>query len=437
MLQTLFTRSRLIVLGASVAALGALLLPSVFGVDGIEPMQPRDSAAATSNIEASPAEVMHFWIAGSERTALNHIRAAYEAQGGEWVDNAQDGHSALRRALIDRLSTNTPPVAVLWQSNIELRDLAELGVFGNLDAVAARENWDAVLSPAVRARVQIDGHYYMAPTNIHGSNWIFYNAPLLSRLGIAEPGTWPELLAAMRQVRAAGVRPIAIGPGDWEAQLMFTTILAGTMGREDYRQLISRQNAAALNNPGVLEAFRIFGEFRDITRRDTPYADWAAAAQAVAHGEAAFEFMGDWAKAEMMRTGAAPGREIGCMLAPGSQDALILTIDGFAFPTATTPARMAARDRLASVILNRDVQMRFATLKGTLAARADAPPLDTDRCEAIMIERLRDPAAPLEPPNAGLPSAQSGDFQIAVARFFRDPTITPQQGRDSLAAIFN
>jgi glucose/mannose transport system substrate-binding protein len=436
MLQDFFTRPRLIAFGACAVALGALLLPSALGVGSIEAMQPRDSAGATLDTRAAPAEVMHFWIAGSERVALNEIRDAYIARGGEWIDNARTDHGALRRALIDRLSTNTPPVAVLWQSNIELRDLAELGVFGNLDAIAARENWDAVLSPAVRERVKIDGHYYMAPTNIHGANWIFYNKPLLHRLGIAEPRSWNEVLDAMRQVRAAGLRPIAIGPGDWEVQLTFTTVLVGALGREDYRQLVSHQNAAALDNPGVLEAFRIFGALRDIARRDTPYGDWAAAAQAVGRGEAAFEFMGDWAKGEMARNGAMAGREIGCMLAPGSQDAVILTIDGFAFPTASTPARAAARDRLASTILNRDVQMRFATLKGTLAARNDAPPAHTDICETILSERLRDPAAPLEPPNAGMPAAMAGDFQTLISRFYNDPAMTPEQARDGMVAIF-
>jgi glucose/mannose transport system substrate-binding protein len=394
------------------------------------------SAAAAPPVETAPAEVMHFWNAGSERVALDLIRDAYVAQGGVWIDNAQTDHAMLRRALIERISTSTQPVAVLWQSNVELRDLAELGVFGDLDAVAKRENWDAVLSPAVRARVQVDGRYYMAPTNIHGNNWIFYNAPLLHRLGVAQPRTWPDLIAALHRLRAAGVRPVAIGPGDWEVQIIFASILAGSLGREDYRALISRQDANVLDKPSVIEAFRIFAQIRTIVSADPPYATWADAARAVAMGEAGFEFMGDWAKAEMARSGAQPGREAGCMLAPGSENAIILTVDGFAFPAPFTPARGAARDALASIVMDRDVQARFAIAKGALAVRTDAPPAHPDPCEAITIARLAEPAAPLAPPNAGLPSAMAGDFQALVSRFYNNPVMTPQQARDGLAAIF-
>ncbi|MEJ0061146.1 MAG: ABC transporter substrate-binding protein [Terricaulis sp.] len=294
--KNLFTRSRLMVFGACIAAIGALLLPSAFGVDTIDTMRPSDSAGATLNVQASPTEVMHFWNSGSERAALNLIRDSYVAQGGEWIDNPQADHGTLRRALIDRLSTNTPP------SRCCGNPMSSCAIWPS-SACLAISTWSprAIIGTRCSRRPcahasQIDGHYFMAPTNIHANNWIFYNAPLLRRLGIAEPQTWDEMLAAMERIRAAGVRPVAIGPGDWEAQILFGTIFAGTLGRDDYRDLISNRNPAVIDKPGVIEAFRIFGEIRDILRRDEPYADWASAAQAVAHGDAGFEFMGDWAK---------------------------------------------------------------------------------------------------------------------------------------------
>ncbi|HVY86091.1 MAG TPA: hypothetical protein VG943_13225, partial [Caulobacterales bacterium] len=100
------------------------------------PLAPHEAEALTLPQRPVHTEVMHFWVAGSERGALNVIRDAYTQRGGVWVDTAEPDNGALRRALIDRISTNTMPVAVLWQSNVELRDLAELGVFGNLDTVA-------------------------------------------------------------------------------------------------------------------------------------------------------------------------------------------------------------------------------------------------------------------------------------------------------------
>ncbi len=400
------------------------------------PLAPHEAEALTLPQRPVHTEVMHFWVAGSERGALNVIRDAYTQRGGVWVDTAEPDNGALRRALIDRISTNTMPVAVLWQSNVELRDLAELGVFGNLDTVAEREHWNAVLPAAVRARVQIDGHYYMAPTNVHALNWVFYNANVLRRLGVAEPRTWPEMIAAMHKARDAGVRPVALGDGDWEVQILFTTVLAGSLGADDYRELITHRNAAMLEKPGALQAFEVLADVRALTPRRLRYHSWDDAAHALARGDAAFNFMGDWAKAEMVRAGASIGDNVGCMLTPGVQDALMLTVDGFAFPASADEQQAVARDALASVMLDRQVQMRFAAAKGALPARIDARPRQPDRCESILMERLADEAPTLQAPNAGLPSALAGDFQMLVSRFYQDASMTPEQGRQALVAIF-
>ncbi|HVZ99605.1 MAG TPA: ABC transporter substrate-binding protein [Caulobacterales bacterium] len=418
-------------LAAAALALGLVLLHAGGGRIATEQAQ-----GAVLPERASHAEVMHFWNSGSERSALNEIRQAFERRGGAWIDTSEPDNGALRRALVERISTNTMPAAVLWQSNLELRDMAELGVFGNLDEVADREHWDALLPPAIRSRVRIDGHYYMAPTNVHAINWVFYNRNVLQRIGVDEPRTWPEMIAAMHRARAAGIRPVALGDGEWEVQIMFTTILAGALGREDYRRLISEQNPSVMDKPSALEAFKVLAEIRGMTRRGERYPGWDAAAHGLAHGEAAFNFMGDWAKAEMIRSGGVVGDSLGCMLTPGVQNAIMLTVDGFAFPATTDPEHIAARNMLASVMLNREVQMRFAAAKGTLPARIDARPRQPDRCESILMERLADDTPQLQAPNAGLPSGLAGDFQMLVSRFFADDSMTPEQGRAAMAAMF-
>ncbi len=78
---------RVVVLGIGIACLAFFYtLPSVVRSEGDVRFEPRGAAAATSQRE-TPAEVMHFWIAGSESNALGEIRAAYTAHGGTWIDN--------------------------------------------------------------------------------------------------------------------------------------------------------------------------------------------------------------------------------------------------------------------------------------------------------------------------------------------------------------
>jgi glucose/mannose transport system substrate-binding protein len=437
MVRRIFTRRRTRYIGAILIAISALALLGPLAFDSDEALLEPAAAQAAAHVEPAPAEVMHFWLAGSERAALDVFRDHYQAQHHIWIDSPMHGQSGLRRTLMDRFATGTPPTAVLWQSNNELRDLAELGLFAKLDMPANTQHWDAAIVPAVRELVQVDGHYYMAPTNIHGINWVFYSQPLLDRIGAEQPRTWPELIAVMRTLDAAGVRPVAIGPGDWETLTAFNGILSGSLGREDYRRLIHDQDASILDKPSALEAFRIYAELREIVHANRRYPGWSESAQAVARGEAGFQFMGDWAKGEMIRAGGQFGVDVGCMLAPGSENALMVTIDGFAFPADQAPERAAARNALAAAMLTPEVQLEFASAKGALGARMDAWPADPDVCEAIMIDRMSDDRAILFPPNAALPSALAGDYQIAMANYFNDPDMTPEQGLANLRAVFN
>ncbi|MES1199120.1 MAG: ABC transporter substrate-binding protein [Pseudomonadota bacterium] len=424
---------RMLVAGAALSAVvaaGALLMTAHGPA-----LAPSDAMGANMT-RPSPAEVMHFWNSGSERSALDVIRAVYVQRGGTWVDTSEADNPALRRAILERISTNTMPTAVLWQSNVEMRDLAELGVFGDIDSVARREHWDTLLPNAVRTRVQSDGHYYMAPTNVHNLTWVFYNEHVLQRLHMTQPHTWPEVIEVMHRAHAAGIRAVAIGDGDWEVQIMFTGIIAGSLGPHDYDALVSHHDFSVLSKPSALNAFNTLAEIRSMVRQGGRYKGWDDASHAIAHGDAAFQFMGDWAKAEMERAGGRVGEDIGCMLTPGVEHAVMLTIDGFAFPASDDPARIAARDMLADVILDRDVQARFAAEKGALPARLDSRPRQPDRCESILMERLADNSPALESISAGLPSGLSGDFQALVSRFFNDPHMTPEQARADAIALF-
>lgn len=381
------------------------------------------------------AEIMHFWVSGSESTALQSIRQAFEARGYTWVDSPQENNTTLRQTLVKRLAIGIPPTAIQWHANSEISDLANLGIIANIDDVATRENWDAILPEAVRQLITVDGSYYLAPTNIHGENWIYSSLPVLDRLGIEKPTTWPAFIDAFDRLAEAGIQPIAVGPGTWELRVMFSSILAGTLGRSNFRRLVENLDGSVLDTDGALEAFELMAKMRTYIQQDDRYDSWADASLAVAHGEAGFQFMGDWAKGEMLRDGARIGQEFACQLPPGSENTYLLVIDSFAFPPAPDLETDNLRQVLASTMLDRDVQVAFSASKGSVPVRLDTDQSELDACSQISLAQLHDPDALINPIPVGFPPAMAAEFQTIAGHYINHTNQTPQQGLAALKAL--
>lgn len=381
------------------------------------------------------AEVMHFWISGSENAALQAVRQAFEDRGHTWVDNPQTGNAELRQSLVHRLSIGIPPTAIQWHANSEIDDLAGLGVIANIDGVAAREDWDAILPAAIRDLITVDGSYYLAPTNIHGENWVYSSLPALELIGRAQPTDWADFVGTMDALAAAGIRPIAVGPDAWEMRILFSSILAGTLGREKFKRLMDNRDASVLDGPEALEAFRIAAKLRRYIHTFGTYENWSAASLALARGEAGFQFMGDWAKGEMQRAGARIGHEFGCQLPPGAEDIYLLVIDSFAFPPAIDSQSSELREELASTMLDRDVQTAFSASKGSLPVRLDTLAANLDACSQVSLALLHDPEALIDPAPMNFPAEMAAEYQTLTAHFMNFDDRSPEQGLADLVAL--
>ncbi|MGS0759512.1 sugar ABC transporter substrate-binding protein, partial [Roseateles sp. GG27B] len=67
------------------------------------------------------------------------------------------------------------------------------GVLANLDSVAQAEKWDSLLPKVVADVMKYKGNYVAAPVNVHRVNWMWANAAVLKKAGVATmPKTWDE-----------------------------------------------------------------------------------------------------------------------------------------------------------------------------------------------------------------------------------------------------
>ena len=103
----------------------------------------------------------------------------------------------------------------------------------------------------------------------------------------------------------------------------------------------------------------------------------------VINGEAAMQFMGDWAKGEFTAAGKEPGKDYVCTAAPGTGDAFTFNIDSFVMFALDGDDAGEGQAALASTVLSPDFQEVFNLNKGSIPARLNLPMDKFDDCAKL------------------------------------------------------
>ncbi len=143
---------------------------------------------STSLALAADVEVLHWWTSGGEAGALNVLKQDLQEQGIGWQDMpvAGGGGTQAMTVLRARVTSGNPPSAV-QMLGFDITDWANEGALANLNAIAEAGGWDAVVPEALQQFSKYDGEWIAVPVNIHSTNWVWANKPLLDELGIAPP----------------------------------------------------------------------------------------------------------------------------------------------------------------------------------------------------------------------------------------------------------
>ena len=329
---------------------------------------------------ADDVEVLHWWTSGGEAAALNVLKEDLQAQGIGWLDMpvAGGGGEGAMTVLRARVTAGDAPTAV-QMLGFDILDWAAEGALGNLDSVAAAEGWDAVVPAALQNFAKYDGHWVSAPVNVHSTNWVWANKAILDELGLAQPKTWEEFVAALQAAKDAGYTALAHGGQPWQDATVFDSIVIGAGGPEFYKRAFIDLDPAALNSPEMVEAFTRMETLRGFVDDNFSGRDWNLASAMVINKEAAFQIMGDWAKGEFLRAEKVPGTDFLCFRVPGSEGSVTFNADQFAMFKVSDGA-VAAQEAMASAIMSPDFQIAFNTVKGSVPARTDVPGDQFDAC---------------------------------------------------------
>ena len=338
-------------------------------------------ALAAGAASAADVEVLHWWTSGGEAAALNVLKDDLATKSVGWADMpvAGGGGEGAMTVLRARVTAGNPPTAV-QMLGFDITDWAAEGALANLDDVAAAEGWDAVVPAALQGFSKYDGHWVAAPVNVHSTNWVWANKSVLDGLGIAEPTTWDEFVAAMQKVKDSGKVALAHGGQPWQDATIFDGVVLSTGGPEFYKKVFVDLDPEALGSATMVEAFNRMTTLRGFVDDNFSGRDWNLASAMVINNEAAFQIMGDWAKGEFLKAGKVPGTDFLCFRTPGTAGSVTFNSDQFAMFKVTDAGAQAAQGEMAKAIMSPAFQSAFNVVKGSVPARTDVPNDAFDDC---------------------------------------------------------
>jgi len=333
---------------------------------------------------AAEVEVLHWWTSGGEARSVAELKKMLEEKGHTWKDFAVaggGGESAMT-VLKSRVVSGNPPTAAQIKGPA-IQEWGDEGVLANLDPVAEAESWDQQLPDVVSQVMKYDEHYVAVPVNVHRVNWMWANPAVFEEAGAEIPSTWDEFFTAADKIQAAGFTPVAHGGQPWQDATTFESVVLGVGGADFYRSALVDLDPEALNSETMVEAFQVLRRIKSYTDEGAPGRDWNLATAMVINGEAAMQFMGDWAKGEFTSADQQPGEDYVCLPAPGTGDAFTFNIDSFVMFDLAGDEAGEGQIQLASTIMSPAFQQIFNLNKGSIPARLDVPLDDFDDCAII------------------------------------------------------
>jgi len=396
---------------------------------------------AGATARAGEVEVLHWWTSGGEAKSVGELKKIMQGKGHTWKDFAVAGGGGdnAMTVLKSRVVSGNPPAAAQIKGPA-IQEWAAEGVLANLDSVAAAEKWDSLLPKVVADVMKYQGHYVAAPVNVHRVNWMWANAAVLKKAGVASmPKTWDEFFVAADKVKKAGLIPVAHGGQNWQDFTTFESVVLGVGGAKFYNDALVKLDPKALNSDTMKKSLETLRKVKGYTDAAAPGRDWNLATAMVMQEKAAFQFMGDWAKGEFMAAGKVPGKDFLCAAAPGSSNAYTFNVDSFAMFKLKDATAQKAQADLAAAIMGPEFQEVFNLNKGSIPVRLNMGMAKFDDCARISSKDFVDTAKsggllPSVAHGMAIRPAAEGAIKDAVSQFWNDDKITVAAAQSKIAA---
>ena len=211
-----------------------------------------------------------------------------------------------------------PPDVTAWYPGNRMGPFVDAGLMEDLSGLWASDPNLSTSFEAIKPTMTRDGKQWGVPYSYY--QWgIYYRKDIFDKMGISEPKTWDEFLAACAKLKAGGVTPITIGTKYlWTAAGVFDYLNLRTNGYDVHNDLTAGKIAYTDDRIRAT-----FAKWEELVRpgyfvENHASMSWQEAIAPFANGDAAMYVMGNFAVSAMKEAGLS-----------GDQ------IDYFAFPEIT------------------------------------------------------------------------------------------------------
>ena len=395
--------------------------------------------AASISASAGEVEVLHYWTSGGEAQSVAELQKLMKKKGHTWKDFAVAGGGGdnATTVLKSRVVGGNPPTAAQVKGP-SIQEWGDQGVLASIDPVAKRDKWDSLLPEVVANVMKYEGKYVATPVNVHRVNWMWANPEAFKKAGALVPNNWDDFFVAADKLKAAGITPVAYGGQPWQDFTVFESVVLGVGGSELYNQVFVELDETAMKSAKMKESFDVFKRIKSYTDAGAPGRDWNTATGMVIKGEAAMQFMGDWAKGEFTAAGKKPGVDYLCLPAPGTAGAFTFNIDSFIVFNQKDESSKAALNDFAATIMEPEFQEAFNLRKGSIPASLNMPRSNFDECALSSMDEFVSSASdkslvPSVAHGMAVFDSVKGAMEDVVTNFYNSDDMTSEAAMESFS----
>ncbi len=234
--------------------------------------------------------------------------------------------------------------------------------------------------------------------------------------------------------------PIAHGGQAWQDFTLFESVAMGVGGAAFYKRAFIQLEPAALSGAEMRRSLEAFRRLKPYTDDKSKGRNWNAATAMVIQGQAAFQFMGHWAKGEFTVAGRQPGKDFHCTAAPGTAGLYSFVGDSFAMFQLRNWDAQKAQGYLAYVLMGQTFQQKFNQRKGAIPARTNVDLGSFDDCakasrrdfDASALTHTLLPSVAID---MALPTATQAALRSVVSEFWNNDALAPTEAMRRLVQM--
>jgi glucose/mannose transport system substrate-binding protein len=368
--------------------------------------------------EKTQIEVIHAFTGESAAPGLRFLIKEFEARCNcRWQDNAIAGGAKARQTMANRAIGGDPAPVNQVHSPLVFKELTDAGLMVSV----APDGWEAIKehvpAPIWEQMLSADGKGLRWTPNTMGlHNLGMFNKKALDTVGMQPPKTVDEVFAFLDAVKEkTDMVPLAWAEVPIQMFQSMQNTVAAVAEADVYNRIYADLDASALDTPEFRKAAETFRKFKAYTDEGRVGRVHQDAANMVVQNRAAMQYLGTHVLNVYITAGAVAGKDYECT---SLGNVALLGPNGFMYGKPSSDAVAKGEADFASMIMEADIQAKFAEIMGGLPIRLDADKSKLSKCIIDAAEPTADAARTVLDPSLTMPQDKIGAMTDAIVSYW-------------------